>query len=133
MANTAAHTAVFDLSKRGTTSKPLSFSLRTSILTIGNAMIMSTISRSRFRLSAGALAVLFFPVSPIGRRWGCAGAGPSFDLGRVPNRAGTLWTMGAPPALGRDLDSCQPAARLAALYGRTLGLHRRLGLVLDRR
>src|SRR5215813_6176294 len=66
MANTAAHTAVFDLSKRGTTSKPLSFSLRTSILTIGNAMIMSTISRSRFRLSAGAIAVLFFAFAPIG-------------------------------------------------------------------
>src|SRR5262249_40056662 len=46
---------------------------------------------------------------------------------------GTVWTMGGPGALGRYLDSCQPAARLAALYGRTLGLHRRLGLVLGRR
>src|SRR5262249_56359659 len=107
MANTAAHTAVFDLSKRGTTSKPLSFSLRTSILTIGNAMIMSTISRSRFRLSAGAIAGLFFAFAPIGGGREASQAPISIfsrDLTRCEHY---VHTVGAPPP-GVGLDVFQP-------------------------
>ena len=55
-------------------------------------------------------------------------AGPR--QGRIPCCARAVRALAATRPLGRGVDACGPAAQLAALHRRPLGLHRRLGLVL---
>ena len=53
----------------------------------------------------------------------CPGAGAKLArFGRLPSRAGTLWSLGAPLPLGCSLDAGQPRPRLAAIRLGPLGL-----------